>query len=44
MANASHHHVNRVLGMLGREGWIATSYNYVHLLDVPTLKRFAFED
>ncbi len=44
MANASRHHVNRVLGMLAREGWIATSYNHIRLLDVPALKRFAFED
>lgn len=44
MANASRHHVNRVLGMLSREGWIATSYNHIHLLDVAALKRFAFED
>lgn len=44
MANASRHHVNRVLGMLSREGWIATSYNHIHLLNVPALKRFAFED
>lgn len=44
MANASRHHVNRVLGMLAREGWIATRYNHIHLLDVPALKRFAYTD
>lgn len=44
MANASRHHVNRVLGMLAREGWIATRYNRIRLLDVPALKRFAYSD
>lgn len=44
MANASRHHVNRVLGLFAREGWIATSYNHIRLLDVPALATFAYSD
>lgn len=44
MANASRHHVNRVLGELEARGWIAKSYNHVRLLDVPALAAFAYRE
>jgi CRP/FNR family transcriptional regulator, cyclic AMP receptor protein len=44
MANASRHHVNRVLRMMKRAGWIATSYNHIRLLDVPGLTAFAHRE
>mgnify|MGYP005858789353 CR=1 FL=1 len=44
MANASRHHVNRVLGEFEREGWIAKSYNHVRVLDAGALADFAFSD
>jgi CRP-like cAMP-binding protein len=44
MANASRHHVNRVLGEFEREGWIAKSYNHIRVLDAGALADFAFSD
>ena len=44
MANASRHHVNRVLGELEARGWIAKSYNHVRLLDEPALAAFAYRE
>ena len=41
MANASRHHVNRVLRQFARAGWIATSYNHVRLLNLQALTNFA---
>lgn len=41
MANASRHHVNRVLRQFMKAGWIETGYNRVRLLDVPGLSAFA---
>ncbi len=44
MANASRHHVNRVLQQFARAGWIATSYNHMRLLDPQALTAFACSD
>jgi CRP-like cAMP-binding protein len=44
MANASRHHVNRVLGDFTQRGWIAKSYNHIRLLDVPALTAFAYTE
>jgi CRP-like cAMP-binding protein len=44
MANASRHHVNRVLGDFEREGWIAKSYNHIRVLDADALADFAFAE
>lgn len=44
MANASRHHVNRVLGEFARSGWIAKRYGHLQLLDVEALKAFAYQE
>jgi CRP-like cAMP-binding protein len=44
MANISRHHVNRTLGMMRRAGWIDARYNRIRLLDVASLKVFAWSD
>jgi CRP-like cAMP-binding protein len=44
MANISRHHVNRILGMMRRAGWIDARYNRIRLLDVAALKAFAWAD
>jgi CRP-like cAMP-binding protein len=44
MANISRHHVNRILRMMRRAGWIAARYNRIRLLDVAALKAFAWSD
>jgi len=44
MANISRHHVNRILGMMRRAGWIDARYNRIRLLDVAALKAFAWTD
>jgi CRP-like cAMP-binding protein len=42
MANASRHHVNRVLGDFERRGWVVRGYNHLRLLDVGALSDFAY--
>jgi len=44
MANISRHHVNRILAMMRRAGWIDVRYNRIRLLDVAALKAFAWSD
>jgi len=44
MANISRHHVNRILAMMRRAGWIDARYNRIRLLDVAALKAFAWTD
>lgn len=44
MANISRHHVNRILAMMRRAGWIDARYNRIQLLDVAALKAFAWAD
>ena len=44
MANISRHHVNRILAMMRRAGWIDVRYNRIRLLDVAALKAFAWTD
>lgn len=44
LANASRHHVNRVLGTFARAGWIAKSYNHIRILDMDGLSGFAFDE
>ncbi len=44
MANISRHHVNRILGMMRRAGWIDARYNRIRLLDAAALKAFAWSD
>jgi CRP-like cAMP-binding protein len=41
MANASRHHVNRVLAAFAASGWIAKSYNHVRILEPAALADFA---
>lgn len=44
MSNVSRHHINRVLGLFMERGWIAKSYNHLHLLDIEALADFAFSE
>jgi len=44
MANISRHHVNRILAMMRRAGWIDARYKRIRLLDVAALKAFAWAD
>jgi CRP-like cAMP-binding protein len=42
MCNVSRNYVNRVLSQLKRNGWIATNYNHVSIINVPALLEFAY--
>lgn len=41
MANASRHHVNRVLGGFADRGWIAKRYGQIRIADVAAMSAFA---
>lgn len=44
MANASRKQVNVALARFAREGWVATSYRAIEVIDAPALLRFAHRE
>jgi CRP-like cAMP-binding protein len=44
LCNVSRNYVNSLLSQLNRNGWIATKYNHVSIINVPALLEFAYGD